>query len=403
MAEQSDQDKESKGGLPGLEWVLKHQGWFLVVAIPTSFLVTVAVIKYVVIPLVEESLPVKGTANNVGGFTDTPVLSLALLVASITFAVTIWRGYQTYEQIRKAREQIDEAQKQFNQARFQNALQMATERENAGRCISGLRVLEDMYEDLIFEDDKETVHSVALYVLSLPKPDEEGDWVPISRSARQRALDILVSKEFLSQDNLEKSDREKGSGRELPVRDSMVEKDLSRLHFVRRSQKEDVEGRKILNLSKFSFRNCLFYGANFSDVNFSRADFRGCTLFAVNLTRTNLIGVKGLAQTYTSFTYCLESPQIRMNNAGEECDESEAVQIQSWGNWKEYVANYMQEEEDQQSSTYAIRHADEESFIDLIKAKAGRAWVYMKQLVEEDEDFPPGVTNPNQALQREGN
>ena len=375
MAEQSDQDKESKGGLPGLEWVLKHQGWFLVVAIPTSFLVTVAVIKYAVIPLVEESLAVKGTANNVGGFTDTPVLSLALLVASITFAVTIWRGYQTYEQIRKAREQIDEAQKQFNQARFQNALQMATEKENAGRCISGLRVLEDMYEDLIFEEDKETVHSVALYVLSLPKPDKDGKIKRVSLSARQRALDILVNKRFLSQEKLEKSNRERGSGQELPVRDSMIEKDLTRLYLARRSKEEDSNGKKTLNLSWFSFRGCDFSCANLSNVNFNSADFTDAKLYGTNLSDANLVNVVKLSDEYLyQWAYCLRTPIT-----DEFGPHEEPKKVKTWYEWKLLVSIYDKNDVDVEHGPIKL---DEEM------------WDYMKRLVQEDATFPPGVNEP---------
>ena len=105
-------------------------------------------------------------------FSQILLFSLGLIGASATVAISLWRGEQVDAQIRKAQEQINKAQEQVKEtqeqnrlAQFQNALQMATERENAGRCVSGFRILEDMYEGLS-DIEKETVLSVALYVLS---------------------------------------------------------------------------------------------------------------------------------------------------------------------------------------------------------------------------------------------
>ena len=268
-------------------------------------------------------------------FPEILLFSLGLIGASATLAISLWRGKQIDEQ-------IDEAQKQFNQARFQNALQMATERENAGRCISGLRVLEDMYEDLIFEEDKETVHSVALYVLSLPKPNETGEIKRISRSARQRAVDILVSKGFLSQDKLEKSEREWGRGQELPVRDSMVEKDLSRLYLARRNEEENSEGRRILNLSNFSFRGCDFHGANLENVNFSYTNFKNTKLYGADLSRSIFINIMHFPFHHLEFTfYIAQQPEIKIDYEGADVDykgvEKGPHYIPSWNEWREKI------------------------------------------------------------------
>ena len=321
------QDGKSKGGLPKLEWVLNHQGCFLILCIPASLFITASAIKFAVIPAIMFFLPeLEGSGNSVN-FTDTPVLSLALVVASVTFSVTIWRGYQAYDQIRKAQEQVTKLQNQFNQTRFQNALQMATEKENAGRCISGLRVLEDMYEELNFQDDKETVYSAALYVLSPPKKEGEPK---ISSSARQRAIDILVEKKFLSQDKLEKSDKEKG--RELSVRDSMGNKDLSRLYIARRSVNKETNERKTLNLSGFSFKDCDFSRADMSGINLSSADLQYADIihsqmFGVNLSQTKLIYAEDWPDYLLDWAYCVDSTK------------QPQIYIPGWENWIEKASH----------------------------------------------------------------
>ena len=382
-----EERKENKGGLPKLEWVLENQAKFLAGSIVVSLIVTISVVVL---------LAVFVTNRFVGGeegiSTDVPVFSLALVVASVTFAVTIWRGYQTYEQIRKTREQVDEAQKQFNQARFENALQMATERENAGRCISGLRVLEDMYEDLIFEDDKETVHSVALYVLSLPKEGEKR----ISSSARQRALDILVNKRFLSQKKLKESNKEKGGGRELPVRDSMVDKDLSRLTLTRRSPASDNAGRRILDLSGFSFRGCDFHGANLSDVNFSNCNLKNTIFFGTNLSRTLLVDVKGFPLNHTFLTYCDEQPRIEANGSSVL---PKFYTIASWEEWKESVkrsAKKVRKFDDDLAQGSITKDSYRPAEIGFRGEMGQEAWDYLTNLAKEDAPYPPGVVEPNE-------
>ena len=267
------QDGKSKGGLPKLEWILNHQGCFLILCIPASLFITASAIKFAVIPAIMFFLPeLEGSGNSVN-FTDTPVLSLALVVASVTFAVTIWRGYQTYDQIRKVHEQNEGA-------RFQNAVQMATDRDNPGRCVSGLRTLESMYKDLK-DPDRETVYSAALYVLSIRKGRGA---TGVSKTARQWALDILVEKEFLSQERLQESMKKGDSSKEMSVRDSTIEKDFSHLHFTRQSKNKDTKGNKILDLSNFSFHKCKFNEVNFRGTILNRADLSNTNLLQINLS-----------------------------------------------------------------------------------------------------------------------
>ena len=345
MAEQQNQNKEPEGGLPFLEWALKHQGRFLAVCILCSLVFGFC---FVWIPVLVFYFFIKPNSTSeqisaLSNFTDFPVFFLAFVVASVTFAVTIWRGYQTYEQIRKTREQVDEAQKQFNQARFQNALQMATERENAGRCISGLRILEDMYESLVGAD-RVAIHSVAFDILALPKEGEKR----ISSSARQRALNILIDKKIFSQS------KSKNFGHY-----STMKRDFSRLNFTAKSK------GKTLDLSGFSFHRCDFSGANLSDINFEGANFMWAHLYGVNVTRTNFVNAKNLPNPIDysgdapwSWAYCLEQPKFTLRRT-----------ISSWFDWKNHIRTHQKKPEGLEQE----------------------AWEDMLMLAFDDADYPPGV------------
>ena len=263
---------------------------------------------------------------------DEPLVILGLIVASLTFAMSIWRGFQTDEQITKAQDQIDQAALQVKttyeqaqlanrqlgasmgqlesartqalQARLQNAIEMATDKENSGRCVSGLRQLDYLYKGLR-ETDRQVVHSVALSVLSISRAtlnewndkflnmvkEEKTSFVgqemeqiarkdKTSRTARQWSLDFLLLKKFLSFENHlkiegKKSDKKK-SRMEISVLTSMKDKDLSNLELAGPEGKSD--------LSAFSLQGCNFYGAN----------LEGVLLYGVNLTDVNLTNVKNL-------------------------------------------------------------------------------------------------------------
>ena len=310
------------------------------------------------------------------------LFSLALIVASITYAMTLWRGSQTREQIIEAQkqtkltqdqievmqlqsgltqEQIEETQKQstltqtqvseiqkqaelsqkqvseaqrqaeltqrqIEQTRFQSALELATEKENAARCISGLRALEGMYESLS-DADKESIYSVALYVLSLPKEGER----KVSRTVRQWALDILIDKGFLSQKSLVSRLRDREGSIEMSVQETMIGKDLSLLYFARQSKEKDSEGNKILDLSGFSFRSCDFFGANISNIDFTGADFTDASLIGTDVTNSKFYDpdewlIKNLEWAYYS---------------GKDNEKPEGlpdgVSISTWKEWRENI------------------------------------------------------------------
>ena len=333
------QNEEPKGGLPFLEWALKHQGRFLAICIICSLVLVFCFVWLPVLGFYFFHIKPNSTSESIStlnNFTDLPVFFLAFFVASVTFAVTIWRGYQTYEQIRKV-------QKQVEQARFQNALDMATDKYNAGRCISGLRILEDMYEGLIGAD-KVTIHSIAFDILSLPKKEE----ARISSSARQRALNILVEKKIFSRSKIKNSRHY-----------STMKRDFSRLNFTERSQK------KPLDLSGFSFHRCDFSGANISDIDFRGANFMWSQLYGVNVTRTNFLDAKNLPNPIDSsneapwrWAYCLEQPKIAFGPT-----------INSWSEWKNYVKSY-------QKKPDGLEY---------------EAWEDMLMLALDDAPYPPGV------------
>ncbi len=281
-------------------------------------------------------------------FGEILIFSLALIGASTTIAISLWRGKQINEQIDKAQRQIEETrnqaettQQQLKQARFQSALEMATEKERAGRCASGLRILANIYEKIEKKGDEktdeerldqQTIHSVALYVLSLEKGEkslEEDEKLVekaekrVSSTARQWALDILVRGRFLSYkahiDNEEKKRFGKAGndGMELSIKDSTIKKDFSRLYIARQSIDKGTKKRKTLNLSKFSFNNCDFSnadisGVNLSDANLYNANLENTQMFGVNLSRARLRNVRGLTVDYLDWTYCTKQPQIEV-------------------------------------------------------------------------------------------
>ena len=274
-----------------------------------------------------------------GNYAEILLFSLGLIGAGATLAISLWRGGQIYTQIARAEEQIDEAQEQNRITQFQNAIEMATEKDNAGRCAAGLRVLASIYKKI--EDkpkdkrtaddelDKQSIHSVALYVLSLEKEKKpiEEDKKPleknekrVSSTARQWALDILVRGGFLSYDahvNNEKKNKAGNDGMELSIKDSTIEKDFSSLYIGRKSieENENIKKRKTLNLSNFSLNECDFSnadlsGINLSDANFENANFTDTKMFGVNLSRTKLINAEGLFINNLEWAYCTEQPQI---------------------------------------------------------------------------------------------
>ena len=411
MIEQQNQDKKPEGGLPFLEWALKHQGWFLAICIIFSLalgfcLVWLPVLGFYFFYIKPNSSPEQ--LSTLSNFTDFPVFFLAFVVASVTFAVTIWRGYQTYEQIRKAQKQILETQIQESIARkqvketqkqakiaqrqndltfIQNAIDMATDRENAGRCISGLRVLEDIYNDRkLIQRDRENFNSVALYVLSLPKEGEK----KVSSSARQRALDILVGNEFLSQKNLEESEKEAGKGIEIPVRYSTVEKDFSRLNFTRRCE----EG-EILDLSGFSFRGCDFHGANLSDVNFTNASFLGANLrecdfgnatltgarlHVANISGTNFLNVDTLSSEQLGCTYLSHAKLPKIGTKTIKNIKGD-FHLSLWKVWRQNFCNKVRE-----------LRASGKGLPDGVKLEE---WDYMLSVIEKHPDHgnPPWGSN----------
>ena len=257
------------------------------------------------------------------------LFSLGLIGASFTFVIALWRGEQIYEQIARAQEQTKGAQeqtkyaqeqshlaqRQIEQTRLQSAIELATQEENAARCLSGLRTLKGIYESLS-DTEKESADLTALHVLSLPKtlaPHSER----VSRSARQQALDILVNGKFFSQENIQKSLRERVNFFEMSIRYSMMEKNLSRLIFVRRGVIGLPMRKEIIDLSGFSFRRSDFSESvvskiNLSDVDFENADFTNTKMFSVNLSRAKLIDIFGLLTSNLEWAYCTEQPQIRI-------------------------------------------------------------------------------------------
>ena len=360
-------------------------------------------------------------------FGEILIFSLALVGASATLTIALWRGRQLDAQIRKAQELIQETQKQtaltqtqikeaqrqsdltqqqikgvqeqsalvqsqvteaqrqaeltqrqIEETRLQNAVELATERENAARCISGLRILESMYGSLS-DTDKESIHSVALYVLSLPR---EGG-ARVSRSARQRALDILVSTRFLSQQNLQRSLRDGDRGLEMPVRDSMVEKDLSRLTFTRRSARGILTERESLDLSNFSFRGCNFFAANLTGVNFSNADLTGARMYGANLTRANLRNIRGVFDIGLSLTYYYGEAEAMPELLG-------SFTVMSWDEWKDSLAYNGTVPIEVIQETYGVRDIEPDE------------WSYLVNLAEDNAPYPPGVVGDDEGEEGEG-
>ena len=374
MSEQQNQDKKLEGGLPFLEWVLSHQGWFLIICLPLSFIAT-SVVVVGVIALIAEYYLGKSFSGVLNSFAEIPVFSLALVVASVTFAVTIWRGYQAYEQIRRAREQIDEAQKQSRLTRFQNAVEMATQKENPARCISGLRALESMHKDLD-DTDRETVYSVALYVLAMNK---EASAQRVSRTVRQWALDILVDKGFLSQESLVSRLRDREGSIEMSVRETMIGKDLSLLYFARQSRERDLAGNKILDLSNFSFRNCDFYGANLSGVILRNADLKLTYLYGTNLSRADLTGANLFSIAFAY--YYSGQPTIDFTDS-----------VKTWDDWKAFIRKAGRE----------VTEDDEDRFRHSGHRVDSEAWYYMLRIAAEDAPCPPGVVGGDEREESEG-
>ncbi len=339
-------------------------------------------------------IPLKSEAN----FAQILLFSLGLVGASFTFAISLWRGEQIHEQIAGAveqkfreREQAALAEAQSKQERLQNALELATEKENAARCISGLRALEGMYESLS-DTDKESIYSVALYVLSLPKEGER----KVSRTVRQWALDILIDKGFLSQESLHTRLRDKSNSMEMSVQKTMIEKDLSCLYFARKSKEKDSQGNKILNLSGFSFRDCDFHGANLSDVNFSNANFAGAKLFGTNISRTKFIDVDGFPLVHLGSAYCKDQPEIKI---GDVATNKNLNSIQSWDDWKnlyrkvgEIVRKYDKAVEESKKGRAVILSIPSE--VGLRDEMGLAAWDYLTSLAKEDAPYPPGEDHP---------
>ena len=343
-------EQEYKSGLPRADLTLKHQGVFILLCGSLCFFFLLAAVWFACFFI--DLTFLRGLEKDfkvIKSYDQILLLCLAMVVASFTFAITIWRGYQTNEQTHKTEEltnetkeqvrlagiqveetqnQVEEArkqaellQKQVEEARFQNALEMATEKFNAGRCVSGLRTLEDMYEDR-GGIDKETIHSVALYVLSIER-DEKDQIKQVSKTARQRALDILVKNgRFLSQEKLEKSEKGEDGNSEMPVRDSMIGKDLSLLYLARQSAEEDSSGNKILNLSGFSFRDSNFGGANLSGIILQNAELTGTDLHGTNLSGARIVDVIGLPVKHLGWSYYLREPLLK---------------VIGWDEWVEYV------------------------------------------------------------------
>ena len=263
------------------------------------------------------------------------IFSLALIGASATLAISLWRGGQINEQIQKAEDQIDEAQKQVKetqrqseQMRFQTAVEMATEKDNAGRAAAGFRVLESVY-DIADKLDQEVINSVALYALSINKEDKNKP--KVSMTVRQWALDILISRKFLCYESHKENEEAKGQSMEISISNSTIEKDFSRLNFTRKLKGKD----RSINFSGFSFRECDFSGANLSDINFSNADFTGAKLHGVNLCRANLTRVRGLAIENLVWAYFYDD--INDLYKKPPIESHPLIKIRGWEAWVSHV------------------------------------------------------------------
>ena len=331
-------------------------------------------------------------------FAQILLFSLGLIGASATFAISIWRGEQIDEQIDKAqkqiekaqeqidktqeqanvaREQVREAQKQVEQTRFQNAIQMATEKKNAGRCAAGLRILARIYDETDNHEDRQTINTVALYVLSKNyAPSEKGkpqgkEEFKTARTARQWALDILVRRGFLSHEaskDYEENKNEENDGMDISISDSTVEKDFSRLNFTRKLKNKN----ECLNLSDFSFRNCNFFGANLSNINFSGADFADANIISVDLTQAVLTNAKGLTKAQLSWAY------YSGKDGEEPIDVPGKISILSWQKWRTLILR-----------TYSYKREERPNNL-----PSDEEWGYMKRFADRNEDYPAGKSNP---------
>ena len=330
----------------------------------------------------------EGFSESPEGFDEILLFSLALIGASATFTIAIWRGRQIYAQISKAEEQIEKAQEQIRETqeqnrltRFQNAVEMATEKENKGRCISGFKVLEDMYEGLKPED-KENVRSVALDILSKNYVPFESRRPPsisghrkdieeikfregpkVSRTARQRAFDFLLREGFFDR----KTD---SKGNDVPKHKLMLSKDFARLQFVKR-------GENGLNLSGVFFRNCDFFGANLSKVNFSEARFTDSKLYGTNLSETNFTGARGIPREHLSFAYYSEKYGSAIGLSPDAFKK-----IDKWPTWKKYFVGAGERDLEAERKAHGITTLTESE------------WGYMVNLAEEDAEHPPGEDHP---------
>ncbi len=383
------QGEESKGGLPFLEWALRHQGWFLIICLPLSFIAT-SIAVFSLIALIVKLFIEQNFSDILKNFAEIPVFSLALVVASVTFAVTMWRGYLAYEQIRKsdrqnslirqqldialqqtgaaqeqsksaqeqsssaqeqtkaAREQIEatklqmeqaqrqteQAQKQFELAQrqrteeqFKEALETIEKSSDIRSRVFALKILEELYDD-VNDDQKETIFSTALSLLA---SNYHRNVPPL---VRQRALDLLVEKKFLSKERIQKTYTDEDEILKNLARTSMNGKVLSGLYIAKRKIDKDSGKRTTLDLSGISLGNgCQLDGADLSGINLSDADFQGSsyketnlkevTMFGVNFSRTKFINIKELLLSDMlkwEWAYCVEQPEI---------------EIRGWKEWNE--------------------------------------------------------------------
>ena len=324
------------------------------------------------------------------------LFSLGLIGASATFAISIWRGEQIDTQIQKAQEQIDKTQEQNRLTHFQNAIEMATEKDNAGRCAAGLRILASIYEKIEKKGDEktdeerldqQTIHSAALYVLSLEKDEKR-----VSSTARQWALDILVRGGFLSYKAHIDNEEEKKAGNdgmEISIANSTIEKDFSYLDFTRSLKDEE----KPLNLSHFSLNECDFFKANLSDVNFSNASFLGANLSECSLTNTNfedasLLGTDISGANLMS-TINLTYEQLDLTYCGKiQPKINSPLHIRWWDEWHEFFyekkRNFIEK-----CAEYKRHHIHLSNDLELEL----KEWDYMEDFISRHNDNSPW--NPN--------
>ena len=370
MNEQANKDEESAEGKQGESTLWRYlRFWFFVGLAGLTVSITVI------------SLTINCILNKCKLASISPevlIFSLGLIGASATLAISLWRGKQIDEQISKAQEQIDEAQKQGRLTQFQNAVEMATQKENPARCISGLRALESMHKDLN-DTDRETIYSVALYVLSLPKKGEK----KVSKTVRQWALDILIDKGFISQDSLRRRLRDRDNSMEMSVQKTMIGKDLSHLYFARKSKEKDSQGNKILNLSEFSFRDCNFFGANLTGVNFSNADFTDTRMYGVNLTRANLTNARGTLNIGLDLAYYYGRLRDTPEHPG-------GYEIRSWDEWKGYLAY---------NGTMHIGSVRDDFNAPDIEQDE---WLYLVALADDNAPYPPEVGGDDEGEEGAG-